>query len=401
MALRAEKKLSDIHLAREGRVEDGAQQNINNRTIAEFSATYWSLQPKLFHQPVNSLNSMAKVLLTGGAGYIGSHACLVLLKAGHDLIVLDNYSNSSPSSLDRVEELAKQSLSRVCGDIRDSGLLDKVFTDSARKGAPIEAVIHFAGLKAVSESLAQPLPYWDVNLCGSRVLLAAMDAHDCRTLVFSSTSTVYGAPTQFPLVESMVPAPIHPYAQSKLAVEQLLNALAAKGSWRIANLRYFNPVGAHPSGRIGEDPHGIPNNLFPYITQIAAGRLSGLSVFGNDYPTPDGTGIRDYLHVMDLAEAHASALDHLLQNPHENALTLNLGTGQGLSVLDVVHGFERATGITIPYTICARRPGDVPRLECSPKKAQTTLGWRAQRSLRDMCRDAWAWQSANPNGYSA
>ena len=342
---------------------------------------------------------MARLLITGGAGFIGSHTCVVLLAAGHELLVLDNFSNSSPVALERAQELGEGSIECIRGDIRDSQLLNGVFAKAQEARTPIEAVIHFAGLKAVGESVADPLRYWDVNVCGSRALLAAMDAHECRTLVFSSTSTIYGEPTQFPLVETMAAAPIHPYAQSKWAVEQLLNALATTGSWRIANLRYFNPVGAHPSGRIGEDPLGIPNNLFPFITQIAAGRLSSLRVFGDDYPTPDGTGIRDYLHVMDLAEAHAKALVQLMAEPGPTSLTLNLGTGQGLSVLDVVHGFEQATGITIPYTICARRPGDVPRLESSPQLAAHTLGWTAQRSLADMCRDGWAWQSANPKGY--
>ena len=342
---------------------------------------------------------MAHLLITGGAGFIGSHTCVVLLEAGHELVVLDSFANSSPMALDRVAELTGHQVQLVEGDVRDASLLNQLFAETSASGQSIEAVIHFAGLKAVGEAVVEPLRYWDVNLCGSRTLVAAMDAHHCRTLVFSSTSTIYGEPTRFPLVETMAPAPIHPYAQSKWAVEQLLNALAATGSWRIANLRYFNPVGAHPSGQIGEDPLGIPNNLFPFITQIAAGRLESLRVFGNDYPTPDGTGIRDYLHVMDLAEAHARALKHLLSASPATALTLNLGTGQGLSVLDVVHGFEQATGIAIPYTICARRPGDVPRLECSPELAERTLGWKAQRSLADMCRDGWAWQSANLNGY--
>ena len=344
---------------------------------------------------------MARLLITGGAGFIGSHTCVVLLEAGHELVVLDSFANSSPVVLDRIAELAGHPVQLVEGDVRDAALLDQLFTGASACGNPIEAVIHFAGVKAVGESVADPLRYWDVNVSGSLSLLAAMDGHHCRTLVFSSTSTIYGEPKQFPLVETMAAAPIHPYAQSKWAVEQLLNALAATDSWRIANLRYFNPVGAHPSGRIGEDPLGIPNNLFPFITQIAAGRLASLRIFGNDYPTPDGTGIRDYLHVMDLAEAHAHALEHLLGASPAAALTLNLGTGKGLSVLDVVRGFEQATGITIPYTVCARRPGDVPRLECSPKRAETALGWRARRSLADMCRDGWAWQSANPKGYQA
>ena len=350
---------------------------------------------------------MARLLITGGAGFIGSHTCVVLLQAGHDLLVLDDFSNSTPLALERVSALAQLD-TQSCqarlevrrGDIRDPTCLDDLFAQAASAGAPIDAVIHFAGLKAVGESVREPLRYWDGNLCGSRALFAAMDKHICKTLVFSSTSTVYGEPTEFPLVETMATNPIHPYAQSKLAVEQLLNALAATCIWRIANLRYFNPVGAHPSGQIGEDPLGIPNNLFPFITQIAAGRLSRLSVFGDDYCTPDGTGIRDYLHVMDLAEAHAHALEHLLDAKPATALTLNLGTGQGLSVLEMVHGFEQATGIAIPYSICKRRPGDVPRLECSPKQAEKTLGWRARRSLADICRDGWAWQSANPEGYT-
>jgi UDP-glucose 4-epimerase len=342
---------------------------------------------------------MARLLITGGAGFIGSHTCVVLLEAGHDLVVLDDFSNSSPVALDRVQELAGRGLQCIKGDVRHAAVLDQLFTDATAADTPIEAVIHFAGLKAVGESVADPLRYWDVNVSGSRSLLAAMNAHNCRTLVFSSTSTVYGEPDTFPLTETTPTNPIHPYAQTKLAVEQMLTSLAPTGTWRVASLRYFNPVGAHPSGRIGEDPLGIPNNLFPFITQIAAGRLDKLRIFGNDYPTPDGTGIRDYLHVMDLAEAHAAALDHLLQSQASLGLTLNLGTGLGLSVLDVVKGFEAATGIAIPYEVVERRPGDVPKLEACPKKAEDFLGWTAKRSLTDMCRDGWAWQSANPDGY--
>ena len=342
---------------------------------------------------------MARLLITGGAGFIGSHTCVELLKACHDLIVLDDFSNSSPVALERAQELADRSLECVRGDVRDIGLLEQVFAAAAADCAPIEAVIHFAGLKAVGESVAQPLRYWDVNVAGSRSLLSVMDAHCCRTLVFSSTSTIYGEPDTFPLTETTPTNPIHPYAQTKLAVEQILTALANTGPWRVASLRYFNPVGAHCSGRIGEDPLGIPNNLFPFITQIAAGRQEQLKVFGDDYPTPDGTGIRDYLHVMDLAEAHAAAVDHLLQSESPLSLTLNLGTGQGLSVLDIVHGFEAETGITIPFDVVERRPGDVPKLEACPKQAANVLGWSAKRSLSDMCRDGWAWQSANPHGY--
>ena len=337
-----------------------------------------------------------RVLITGGAGFIGSHTCLVLLEQGHELVVLDNFDNSSPEALRRVQELAGSTqLTLVEGDVRNASAVDQAFSS----GGAVDGVIHFAGLKAVGESVANPLLYWDVNVNGSRVLAAAMERHGCRTLVFSSTSTAYGEPETFPLREDMPTAPVHPYAQTKVAVEQMLTALCRSGSWQVACLRYFNPVGAHPSGRIGEDPLGIPNNLFPFITQVAAGRRERLRIFGNDYPTPDGTGIRDYLHVMDLAEAHGSALNHLFKRQASDPLTLNIGTGRGLSVLDVVHGFEQATGLAIPYEIVERRPGDVPRLEACPQTAQTVLGWRARRSLEEMCRDGWAWQQANPSGY--
>ena len=347
---------------------------------------------------------MAHLLVTGGAGFIGSHTCVVLLEAGHSLLVLDDFSNSSPVAVERVAELAGalvsgDQLQLIRGDIRDVSLLERLFTEAEASDNPIAAVIHFAGLKAVGESLAYPLRYWDVNVCGSRILLEAMEAHSCRTLVFSSTSTVYGEPKTLPLTETTATAPIHPYAQTKLAVEQMLSALSAKGDWRVSVLRYFNPVGAHPSGRIGEDPLGIPNNLFPFITQVAAGRLEKLKVFGDDYYTPDGTGIRDYLHVMDLAEAHSAALKYLLLADSSTFLTLNLGTGKGLSVINVVEGFEKATGISIPYEIVERRPGDVPKLEACAKRAKNVLGWQATRTLTEMCRDGWAWQSANPQGY--
>jgi len=337
-----------------------------------------------------------RVLITGGAGFIGSHTCLVLLEQGHELVVLDNFDNSSPEALRRVQELAGSTqLTLVEGDVRDPNAVDQAF----RTAGTVDGVIHFAGLKAVGESVANPLLYWDVNVNGSRVLAAAMDRHGCRTLVFSSTSTAYGEPETFPLREDMPTAPVHPYAQTKVAVEQMLAALCRTGSWQVACLRYFNPVGAHPSGRIGEDPLGIPNNLFPFITQVAAGRRERLRIFGNDYPTPDGTGIRDYLHVMDLAEAHGKALDHLFEREEPEPLTLNIGTGRGLSVLDVVHGFEQATGVTIPYEIVDRRPGDVPRLEACPQAARSVLGWSANRTLEEMCRDGWAWQQGNPTGY--
>jgi UDP-glucose 4-epimerase len=348
------------------------------------------------HQ-IKTVDDMGRrVLITGGAGFIGSHTCLVLLEQDHELVVLDSFDNSSPEALRRVQELADSTqLTLVEGDVRDPSAVDQAFSTAGS----VDGVIHFAGLKAVGESVANPLLYWDVNVNGSRVLAAAMERHGCRTLVFSSTSTAYGEPETFPLRENMPTAPVHPYAQTKVAVEQMLAALCRSGSWQVACLRYFNPVGAHPSGRIGEDPLGIPNNLFPFITQVAAGRRERLRVFGQDYPTPDGTGIRDYLHVMDLAEAHGMALDHLFKRQASEPLTLNIGTGRGLSVLDVVHGFEQATGLTIPYEVVQRRPGDVPRLEACPQTAQTVLGWSARRSLEEMCRDGWAWQQANPTGY--
>ena len=337
-----------------------------------------------------------RLLITGGAGFIGSHTCVVLLEQGYELVVLDSFDNSSPVALERVKELSQSdALQLHQGDVRDAAAVHHVF----RACGPIDGVIHFAGLKAVGESVADPLRYWDVNLNGSRVLAAAMEQHNCRTLVFSSTSTVYGEPETFPLDEDMPTAPIHPYAQTKVAVEQMLQALCRQSGWRVASLRYFNPVGAHPSGRIGEDPLGVPNNLFPFITQVAAGRRPHLRIFGSDYPTPDGTGIRDYLHVMDLAEAHCATIRHLLGQSPSTQLTLNIGTGQGLSVLEVVRGFEQATGLTIPFEVVERRPGDVPRLEASPDRAEAALGWRAKHSLLDMCRDGWTWQQANPNGY--
>ncbi|MFZ0408871.1 MAG: UDP-glucose 4-epimerase GalE [Cyanobium sp.] len=356
------------------------------------------------------------ILVTGGAGFIGSHTCLVLLEAGYSLVVLDNFENSSPEALRRVAELAglqtaaeKDRLKVVEGDIRNPDDLDRAFTaathssaahsSAATADAPVAGVIHFAGLKAVGESVLQPMRYWDVNSNGSQLLIEAMQRHHCRTLVFSSTATVYGEPREFPISEDFATQPQHPYAQTKLAVEWMLQALEQSDpDWRIARLRYFNPVGAHPSGRIGEDPQGIPNNLFPFITQVASGQRPQLRIFGNDWPTPDGTGVRDYLHVMDLAEAHALAIRWLLEQQCSLPV-LNLGTGRGCSVLEVVRAFETATGVPIPHELVERRDGDVPRLEGSAQRAHEILGWRANRSLEEMCRDGWAWQSANPQGY--
>ena len=343
---------------------------------------------------------MARLLITGGAGFIGSHTCVVLLEAGHELVVLDSFANSSPVALDRVSELAGRPVQLVEGDVRDAAMLDRLFADATTSSQPIEAVIHFAGLKAVGESVAEPLRYWDVNLCGSRTLLAAMDAHGCRTLVFSSSATLYGYPETVPISESAPIQPINPYGHSKAAVEQLLRDVVASApdQWSIASLRYFNPVGAHPSGRMGEDPNGIPNNLFPFVSQVAIGRREQLEVFGGDWPTPDGSGVRDYIHVMDLAEGHLAALNYLMAEPSQ-LLEVNLGSGQGHSVLDVVKAFEAASGCSVPYSVVARRAGDAAITVADPSLAAKRLGWQTKRSLADMCRDGWAWQSANPNGY--
>ena len=354
---------------------------------------------------------MTQILITGGAGFIGSHTCLVLLQEGHNLIVLDNLSNSSPVALERVATLAGLSssaddregrLQLIRGEIRDRACLDQIFSQAKTIGQPLQAVIHFAGLKAVGESVREPLRYWDVNLTGSRCLLAAMNDHDCRTLVFSSSATLYGYPNSVPIPESAAVQPINPYGHSKAAVERMLHDLAASApnQWRIACLRYFNPVGAHPSGAIGEDPMGIPNNLFPFVCQVAIGRRESMQVFGGDWPTSDGTGVRDYIHVMDLADGHRAALDCLLAEPAQ-LLTLNLGSGQGASVLEVIRAFERASGREVPYEIVARREGDAAATVADPALALERLGWRTQRSLDDICRDGWAWQSANPSGYGA
>ena len=341
----------------------------------------------------------SRVLVTGGAGFIGSHTCLVLLEAGYDLLILDNFSNSSPEALTRVAAVANvaldsQRLQIQRGDIRDPITLDELFSAAAASARPFDAVIHFAGLKAVGESVEKPLLYWDVNVSGSRTLLAAMDAHACRTLVFSSSATVYGYPETVPIPESAPVQPINPYGFSKAAVEQMLADLnsSAPNTWRIASLRYFNPVGAHPSGRIGEDPLGIPNNLFPFISQVAVGRREELKIFGSDWPTHDGTGVRDFIHVMDLAEGHKAALETLLSQGPQH-LTCNLGSGDGASVLDVVNAFSAASGQDIPYALVDRRPGDAAITVADPTRAARTaldsLGRaRAHDSPRSALRDA-------------
>ena len=346
-----------------------------------------------------------RILITGGAGFIGSHTCLVLLEAGHELVVVDNFINSSQEALTRVAGLVgisvgSKQLQVEKGDIRDQHCLDRIFKDAAVSDRPIDAVIHFAGLKAAGESVQKPLFYWDVNVAGSRTLLAAMQANECRNLVFSSSATVYGFPEIVPIPESATIRPINPYGFSKAAVEQMLKDLvdSAPNTWRIASLRYFNPVGAHPSGRIGEDPLGIPNNLFPFISQVAVGRRDQLQIFGNDWQTPDGTCIRDYIHVMDLAEGHKAAVETLLDQQPQY-LTLNLGSGVGVSVLEFVKAFSAASNQNIPYSLVDRRPGDAAITIADPRRAAAVLNWHTKRTLADVCRDGWTWQQANPMGY--
>jgi len=308
------------------------------------------------------------------------------------LVVLDNLSNSKPEALRRVQQLASKSLQFVEGDIRDAAVLDTIFQQ------PIEAVLHFAGLKAVGESVAKPLEYYDNNVTGTLSLLAAMRRHGVRTLVFSSSATVYGAPASVPIHENFPRSATNPYGRSKLMAEDILYDLATtEPKWNIAILRYFNPVGAHESGQIGEDPNGTPNNLMPFISQVAIGKRASLNVFGNNYPTPDGTGVRDYIHVVDLADGHLKALQALQDKG--GLITVNLGTGQGYSVLDMVKAFETASGKAVPYKIAARRPGDIAACWADPTAALEILGWQAQRGLQEMCKDTWRWQSQNPVGY--
>lgn len=334
------------------------------------------------------------LLITGGAGYIGSHTVVELLEAGHETIVLDNLANSSRASLRRVARITGRTPQLVEGDVRDARLLDRIFAQH-----PIEAVVHFAGLKAVGESVRRPLDYYDNNVGGSIALCQAMARAGVYRLAFSSSATVYGDPARMPISEACpIGVPTNPYGQSKRMVEDLLRDLAASDPrWSIALLRYFNPVGAHPSGLIGEDPEGIPNNLLPYIAQVAVGRLERLAVFGDDYPTPDGTGVRDYIHVVDLARGHVAALDFLAAHPGIHAW--NLGTGTGYSVLQMIEAFERASGRPVPYEIAPRRPGDVAQCWSDPAKAGRELGWRAGLGLDRMMEDAWRWQSRHPTGY--
>jgi UDP-glucose 4-epimerase len=335
------------------------------------------------------------ILVTGGAGYIGSHTCVELLQAGHQVAVVDNLSNSREEALRRVERIAGRTLTFYKADVREREALRGVFRAHA-----IDAVIHFAGLKAVGESVAQPLRYYDNNVFGSIALLEVMAEFGVTRIAFSSSATVYGDPQSVPITEAAPTGATNPYGRSKLMVEDMLRDLAVSAPhWRIALLRYFNPVGAHASGTIGEDPDGIPNNLLPFVAQVAVGRLPQLQVFGNDYPTPDGTGVRDYIHVVDLARGHLAALEWLAKNT--GILTVNLGTGRGYSVLEMVQAFARASGREIPYRVGPRRPGDIAACWADPSLAQELLGWRAELGIEAMCQDSWRWQERNPHGYAA
>jgi len=334
-----------------------------------------------------------RILVTGGAGFIGSHTVLELLREGHEVVVVDNMSNAKPEALRRVQRLAGRPVRLDVADICDREAMQRVFSATRP-----EAVIHFAGLKAVGESVAQPRRYYMNNVYGTLVLTEVMEAFAVKTLVFSSSATVYGEPKSVPIKEDFPLSATNPYGQSKLMIEHILRDLArADGTWRIALLRYFNPVGAHESGQIGEDPNGVPNNLLPYVTQVAVGKLKEVSVFGNDYPTPDGTGVRDYIHVVDLAHGHLKALERL--SGVTGCIPWNLGTGRGYSVLELIHAFEKASGRKVPYRITPRRPGDVATSYADPSRAQAELGWTATRGVDDICRDAWRWQSQNPKGY--
>jgi len=333
------------------------------------------------------------ILVTGGAGYIGSITCVQLIAVGHRPVILDNLHNAKPAVIDHIERVAGQRPRLVVGDVRNAALLQEVMQQEH-----IDAVIHFAGLKAVGESVAQPLAYYDNNVHGSLVLLAAMQRAGVRTLVFSSSATVYAETRRMPLAEDAALAASNPYGRSKLMVEQILaDAVAADPAWSITALRYFNPVGAHPSGQLGEDPQGVPNNLMPYIAQVAVGRRDKLQIFGNDYPTLNGTGVRDYLHVMDLADGHLAALQH--GHGQAGLHVFNLGTGRGLSVMEVLAAFGRACGRDLPHAFAPRRPGDLAAFWADATRARRDLGWRATRSLDDMCADTWRWQSAYPQGY--
>ena len=330
------------------------------------------------------------ILVTGGTGFIGSHTCVVLLDAGYDVVVLDNLCNSEASVIGRIGQICGQEPDFVEGDIRDKSLLEDLFAKY-----PISAVLHFAGLKAVGESVKYPQKYHDNNVAGTSVLLSAMQNANVKSFVFSSSATVYGEPASVPITEDFPRSATNPYGDNKLQIENILAELyQSDPAWRIARLRYFNPVGAHKSGLIGETPSGVPDNLMPFITQAAAGLRDELSVFGDNYDTPDGTGVRDYIHVVDLAQGHVAALDYL--NQHQEMLTVNLGTGQGVSVLEMINTFEAVNNCKVPYRITDRRPGDIAKCWADTQLANKLLGWKATRTLEDMCEDAWRWQTQHP-----
>ena len=338
------------------------------------------------------------IMVTGGAGYIGSHILVSLAEAGYHPIAVDDLSNGSRQAVDRASELTGESIPLEVVDLTKEGAVEAVMRSYASVGRPIEGIIHLAGCKAVGESVAAPLKYYESNVCAAVRLLRAMNEHRVRSFVFSSSATVYGKPVSVPVKERAALAPANPYGRTKLIVEDMLRDQSrADPDLGVAILRYFNPIGAHPSGRIGECPQGEPANVFPYITQVAAGRRRHLSVFGGDYDTPDGTGVRDYLHVMDLAEGHVLALQHVLQAP--GCLTLNLGTGRGISVLELVRVFERISGLEVPLRMAPRRPGDIAAIWADPEAAARILGWKARRSIDHMCADGWRWQRENPRGY--
>ena len=334
-----------------------------------------------------------KILVTGGSGYIGSHTVLELLEAGYDTVVLDNLCNSSEESLNRVEQITGKKVTFYKADIRDHEAMDKIFADEKP-----EAVIHFAGLKAVGESVQKPLMYYDNNIAGTVTLLNVMKEYGCKKIVFSSSATVYGKPASVPIREDFPLSVTNPYGRTKLMIEKILgDVYTADNSWDIILLRYFNPIGAHESGLIGEDPDGIPNNLLPYVAKVAVGRLEKVNVFGDDYDTPDGTGVRDYIHIVDLAKGHVKAIEKIAQNP--GLKVYNLGTGNGYSVLDIIHAFSKACGHEIPYVIAPRRAGDIDMCYADPQKAYEELNWKAEYNLDKMCEDTWRWQSQNPDGY--
>jgi len=335
-----------------------------------------------------------QILLTGGAGYIGSHTTIELLNSGYEVVIVDNLSNSNPEVLNRIKTITGKDVKFYDVDILDRDGLRKVFSEN-----DLKAVIHFAGLKAVGESVAEPLKYYENNIAGTVVLTEVMNEFNCKNIVFSSSATVYGVAEKMPLTEDMPLGAINPYGRTKLFIEYILGDIChADKDWAAAVLRYFNPIGAHQSGLIGEDPKGIPNNLMPYITQVAVGRLEKLSVFGDDYETEDGTGVRDYIHVVDLARGHVKAVEWVLNN--KGCEPFNLGTGNGTSVLELVKAFEKASGVKIPYVIAPRRPGDPAKVYADASKAKAILGWEAEYGIEKMCSDCWRWQNSNPNGYN-